>query len=82
MMGLSAAHARLRREDDGQARHCNAKAEPTKIERKLRVALHYPALLGEVIAVRIPRSISSGGGGQPGTVTSTGITFETPPQVA
>ena len=34
------------------------------------------------IAVRIPRRISSGGGGQPGIATSTGITLATRPQLA
>lgn len=33
-------------------------------------------------APRIPRKISSGGGGQPGTVASTGITLATLPQLA
>jgi hypothetical protein len=33
-------------------------------------------------APRIARKISSGGGGQPGTVASTGITFATLPQLA
>ena len=34
------------------------------------------------IAVRIPCNTAVGGGGHPGTVTSTGITLETPPQEA
>jgi len=34
------------------------------------------------IAVTMPRRISSGGGGQPGMATSTGMTFETRPQLA
>ena len=33
-------------------------------------------------AVRMPRRISSGGGGQPGTATSTGITFADPAALA
>jgi hypothetical protein len=34
------------------------------------------------MAVRMPRRISSGGGGQPGMATSTGMTFDTRPQLA
>ena len=34
------------------------------------------------IAVSIPCMIASGVGGQPGTATSTGITFETRPRLA
>src|SRR5258708_1776149 len=34
------------------------------------------------IAVRIPCRIAVGGGGQPGTATSTGMISDTPPQVA
>ena len=33
-------------------------------------------------AVRMPCRIAIGGGGQPGTATSTGITFDTRPQLA
>lgn len=33
-------------------------------------------------AVRMPRNISTGSGGQPGTVTSTGTTLATRPQLA
>lgn len=33
-------------------------------------------------AARMPRRISMGGGGQPGTLTSTGITCDTAPQLA
>ena len=33
-------------------------------------------------AVRMPRRMSTGGGGQPGTTTSTGITLATRPQLA
>ena len=35
-----------------------------------------------LIAVSIPCMIASGVGGQPGTATSTGITFDTRPQLA
>lgn len=38
--------------------------------------------LGCAIAVRMPCRMASGGGGQPGMVTSTGSTFATPPHVA
>jgi hypothetical protein len=34
------------------------------------------------VAVKMPRRIASGVGGQPGTVTSTGMTLETPPRLA
>jgi len=36
----------------------------------------------ELIAVRIPWMMACGVGGQPGTATSTGITFETRPRHA
>src|SRR5258706_7766230 len=36
----------------------------------------------DAMAVRMPRRMSRGGGGQPGTTTSTGSPFETPPHVA
>lgn len=53
---------------------------------RLHVVLHHAWLVmagaRTDTAVRMPRSISTGGGGQPGTTTSTGSTFNTPPHEA
>ena len=57
-----------------------------RVLRVLRVSAFLGALAVQLfftlIAVKIPCMIASGVGGQPGTATSTGITFDTRPQLA
>ena len=55
---------------------------PKKLRRASAACLQADGARQRRTAVRIPRRISSGGGGQPGTATSTGMTLATRPQVA
>ena len=61
----------------------NNVAQATRLQKKKHNGqagrLRYDRVL---IAVSIPCMIANGVGGQPGTATSTGITFDTRPQLA
>ena len=74
------AHRR-RRTGDGVGAQVDHRLSRISAEASPRAPLSGTGMTVET-AVRIPRRISSGGGGQPGIATSTGITLATRPQLA